>query len=301
MKWRKLGRMFVPNGEREWMASHAACPVPQQVDKDRHRFYFTSRDAHNRSVIASLEVDIREPQRVLALGSQPLLQRGSAGTFDDNGVSVGCVVVLPDETRLYYMGWTIRSPTIWENAIGVCRYADGGEGFRRHADPPILGRNPHDPQSLTYPWVLRDGPQWLMWYGSHLRAVEQRDEIRHVLKMAHSQDGISWVTNDEIVVDLVGSDFAVTKPCVLRDKDRWRMWFSRCRGDEYRMGYAESVDGRTWQCCDDEVGIHPSVDGWDSHSVEYGCVFDCRGERYMVYNGRDYGRTGFGLAVLEQD
>jgi predicted GH43/DUF377 family glycosyl hydrolase len=140
-----------------------------------------------------------------------------------------------------------------------------------------------------------------MWYGSHVSVVERREDIRHVLKSARSTDGLNWTTTGDTVIDLVGSDFAVTKPCVLRDGDRWRMWYSRCRVDRYRMGYAESVDGETWVCRDDEVGIHPSQDSWDSHSVEYGCVFDCNGSRYMLYNGRDYGRTGFGLAVLEQD
>ena len=33
--------------------------------------------------------------------------------------------------------------------------------------------------------------------------------------------------------------------------------------------------------------------------VEYPCVFDWNGRRFMLYNGNDYGRTGVGLAVLE--
>jgi hypothetical protein len=35
--------------------------------------------------------------------------------------------------------------------------------------------------------------------------------------------------------------------------------------------------------------------------VCYPCVFDAAGGRYMLYNGDGHGRTGFGLAVLEQD
>jgi hypothetical protein len=33
--------------------------------------------------------------------------------------------------------------------------------------------------------------------------------------------------------------------------------------------------------------------------IEYPCVFDHKGARYMLYAGNGYGRTGFGLAVLE--
>ncbi len=31
----------------------------------------------------------------------------------------------------------------------------------------------------------------------------------------------------------------------------------------------------------------------------YPFIFDHKGKRYMLYNGNDYGKTGFGLAVLE--
>jgi hypothetical protein len=74
------------------------------------------------------------------------------------------------------------------------------------------------------------------------------------------------------------------------------MWYSR-RTPDYRIGYAESSDGLTWARRDDLAGIEPTGDSWESRSVEYACVFDAGGERYMVYNGNDYGREGFGLAV----
>jgi len=44
-----------------------------------------------------------------------------------------------------------------------------------------------------------------------------------------------------------------------------------------------------------------SESGWDSESVEYPNVFDYRGAKYMLYNGNGYGRTGFGIAVLEHE
>ena len=46
-------------------------------------------------------------------------------------------------------------------------------------------------------------------------------------------------------------------------------------------------------------GIDVSDDGWDSEMICYPFVFDHKGERYMLYNGNDYGKTGFGLAILE--
>lgn len=33
--------------------------------------------------------------------------------------------------------------------------------------------------------------------------------------------------------------------------------------------------------------------------IEYPFVFDHRGERFMLYKGNGYGKTGFGLAIME--
>jgi hypothetical protein len=85
---------------------------------------------------------------------------------------------------------------------------------------------------------------------------------------------------------------------VLRDRDGYRMWYSY-RGEKYRIGYAESVDGMVWRRRDANAGIEPSPAGWEAGMIEYPAVFDVRGQRYMLYNGDGYGRTGIGLAILE--
>jgi hypothetical protein len=83
----------------------------------------------------------------------------------------------------------------------------------------------------------------------------------------------------------------------LREKGVYKMWYSY-RGGKYRIGYAESTDGKIFTRMDEAVGIGVSEDDWDSDMVCYPCVFDLRGVRYMIYCGNEYGKTGFGLAVL---
>jgi len=56
-----------------------------------------------------------------------------------------------------------------------------------------------------------------------------------------------------------------------------------------------------WKRKDREVGIDVSASGWDSEMIEYPFVFDHKGERYMLYNGNGYGKTGIGLAVLAKE
>ena len=78
------------------------------------------------------------------------------------------------------------------------------------------------------------------------------------------------------------------------------MWYGH-RGSAYRIGYAESVDGIRWIRKDDQAGIDVSPNGWDSESIEYPCYFTHGTSKYLLYNGNAYGKTGFGLAVLESE
>jgi hypothetical protein len=137
-----------------------------------------------------------------------------------------------------------------------------------------------------------------MWYGSNLAWGAAPETMQHVIKYAESTDGISWDRAGRIAVPLAGDgrEFAVARPNVIRERDRYRMWYSR-RTPDYRIGYAESPDGNAWTRRDELAGIEPSPGSWDGRTIEYACVFDAAGDRYMLYNGDDYGRAGFGLAV----
>jgi hypothetical protein len=85
---------------------------------------------------------------------------------------------------------------------------------------------------------------------------------------------------------------------VIKDGNLYKMWYCYAI-DNYRIGYAESRDGITWERKDDEAGIDVSESGWDSEMIEYPFVFAHKGTKYMLYNGQEYGQTGFGYAILE--
>ena len=300
MRWRKLGRVFCPENEAEWMTSHAANCVAWPLEGSRVRIYFTSRDAQNRGHIGWIEIDLRRPAEVLRRAAEPVLRPGALGTFDDSGVSLSCIVPDGDTILLYYTGWNLGVTVPWRNSIGLAVSTDGLH-FERFSPAPVLDRNRVDPYSLSYPFVLRDVETWRMWYGSNLRWGSSERDMDHVIKDASSVDPAAWTPSGRICIGIEREDeYAFSRPVVVRDSAAWRMWYSY-RGEQYRIGYAESADGMQWERRDEEVGMAPSASGWDAHSNEYPWVFDHQGRRYMLYNGDRYGFTGFGLAVLEQD
>ncbi len=298
MRWRKLGHVFVASGQYDWMATHAANPVVDYQGGDTYRIYFSPRDRSNRSTVGWIEVDLRFPRHVERVGEIPSLSPGSIGTFDDSGCSIGCIVRSGEKRLMYYMGWNLGVTVPWRNSIGLAISEDFGLTFQRVGRAPILDRSDSDPYSLSYPWVLYESGCWRMWYGTHTRWGPTVNNMLHVIKHATSSDGRKWERGHEAVIaPEANSEFAFSRPCVLND-GTYHMWYA-FRGDNYRLGYAWSLDGHVWNRQDDEVGITPTPGDWDGEALAYPCVFDHGSERYMLYCGNGYGRSGFGLAVLE--
>lgn len=300
MRWRKLGPVFSPSGRHPWMLTHASNPTIMHLDGELFRVYFSSRDAAQRSSICFLDIEMRTPTQPVRVGEYPVVSPGEPGLFDDSGASVACVIRRPGKIYLYYVGWNLGVTVPWRNSIGLAVSSDGGASFQKHSKAPILDRSDADPYSLSYPWVLRDGNAWQMWYGSNSSWGAQESDMRHVIKRADSSDGLVWRPDDLPAVALLPGEIALARPCVLRDGQRYRMWFSY-RGSRYRIGYAVSEDGQRWTRCDAVAGIDPSDSGWDAETVCYPCVFEHASSRYMLYNGNGYGRTGFGIAILESE
>src|SRR5215210_7015889 len=99
------------------MQSHAANPFAERLDRDLYRIYFSCRDAHNRSSISCVNVSLRT-LTVQSLADQPILSYGPPGTFDDSGVSLGCIVHDGPARYLYYVGWNLLVTVPWRNSIG---------------------------------------------------------------------------------------------------------------------------------------------------------------------------------------
>jgi hypothetical protein len=199
------------------------------------------------------------------------------------------------------MGWNLGVRAPWRNAIGLAKAAHVSDCcFERYSPGPILDRSPEDPYTLSYPWVLQLGPEdWRMWYGSSVAAAASNSEIRHVIKRAYSRDGIHWLRDGRTLIDFANEEeYAIARPTVLEHRGCLYMWFA-CRGAQYRIGCATSRDGEIWKRCDAALGFPPSATGWDSEMTCYPCAFRYRDQLWLAYNGNDYGKTGFGLAVWE--
>ena len=304
MRWRKLGRIFSPPSGLSWMTGYAAVPLAHRLSDERQRVYFSGRDLNQRSHVGYFEISMRDPARILRVSDHAVLAPGELGHFDDSGAMASSVVPREDGSLLmYYIGWNRGQTVPFYNAIGLAVSNDGGETFRRVRVAPIIPRDDADPCFTAGANVIVEGGRWRMWYLSCVRWERTDGGLRHYynIRYAESDDGIAWRKHRGAVIDFAGADeYAISSPHVRRDGDLYRMWYSH-RGAAYRIGYAVSLDGISWQRRDAEVGIDVSAEGWDCESIEYPCVTDHAGQRYLLYNGNHFGETGIGLAVLEEE
>jgi len=301
MKWIKKGLIFRPDGNNEWMKSHASLPIADKIKNDLYRIYFSSRNSKNWSSIFYVEININEPTKILRISESPILYPGKLGTFDDTGVMAASLVNKNEKKYLYYIGWNQSTTVPFRWSIGLALSKDGGENFTRFSEGPILDRNTIDPYLVSSPTVLLEGNLWKMWYISGLKweRISGKFRIPYHIRYAESHDGINWNREGVVCIDFKDkTETRIGRASVIKEEQTYRMWYSYA-GEKYRIGYAESDDGIHWFRKDEEIGISESSSGWDSEMIEYSYVFDHKGIRYMLYNGNNYGETGFGYAILE--
>ena len=299
--WKTHGIILKPDPSRSWMQSHVAVPAVEHVRGDIFRMYFCSRDAKNRSQIGYAEFDITNPEKMLYVTPEPVLKVGELGAFDDNGVTPTWVLDRGGKKYLYYVGWNKGTTVRMHLFVGLAISSDGGKTFKRHSRAPILERVKEDPLLTATLSILKEGGIYRMWYISGDRWFERNGETFPVynVKYAESRDAINWKRKGRVCLDYKNeAEHALARPCVIKEDGIYKMWYSH-KGADYRIGYAESKDGLKWTRFDEQSGITPPKQGFDSIMQEYGFVVSHKGRKYMFYNGDEYGRDGIGYATAD--
>ena len=300
-QWEKLGQLYKPKALCEKLQTHAANPLAIHLQDDVYRIFFSGRDAQNRSSVGFVDIDILT-QSIQYMNPQPVFEYGAADSFFVHGVSIGCAHYVGGKTLILFMGWQCPPSEHWRGDIGVL-LMENNNSMVLQSSVPYLSTDEIDPLSLSYPWVVKQPDNsFMMYYGSTLSWESPNGEMIHVINQASSSDGINWVKHGLAIPYSLGEAQAFSRPTVFVDKHgHHHMWFSYRSGlgTQYRIGYASSFDGRSWELALHQAGIDVANSGWDSEMIEYPFIFTHKGQIYMLYNGNGYGKTGFGLARLQ--
>lgn len=317
MKWKKLGKLFDPTEHAllEHCVEFAQSPQTL-VLADRVRVYFSTRERDSvgkyLSHIAYADFS-RDMSRLLGVSNQPVLPLGGLGCFDEHGIFPINVLRDGDRVLAYTTGWNRKVSVSADASIGLAISHDDGVTFQRYGTGPLLTASLKEPFLVADAFVQRFGDTYHMWYifGTKWQKFSETEPHDRVYKIAHatSPDGINWQRDGRLIIsDRLNADECQALPTVIAVDGVYHMYFCYrqahgFRQDSsraYRIGYARSTDLENWVREDSLAGIDVSADGWDSEMQCYPHTFQVDEEVYILYNGNEFGRHGFGIAVLEK-
>ena len=317
-RWKKLGKIFDPthfslaNGCVQFAQSPQAI-----VFADFVRIYFSTRSADQnsnlyRSHIAYVDM-AKDFSKIIDVSKHTVIELGKLGTFDEHGIFPMNVVRVGELIYGYTSGVNRRSSVPVDGAIGLAISRDHGHTFQRMGDGPVLAASLHEPCIVVDPFVQIFNDEFHMWYvfGLGWKQFANDTAPGRVYKIGHakSADGIHWKKEEarQILDNKLGDDECQALPTVIKMADGYHMFYCfrhssdfRKNSDRaYRIGHAHSVDLYNWTRDDTIMPIGPTPGEWDSDMLCYPHLFHCENRIFMLYNGNEFGRYGFGLAVLE--
>jgi hypothetical protein len=319
MKWNKLGKVFDPTQHKLPNDCVQFAQAPQAlVFDDFVRIYFSTRsvDKRNGKYLSHIAfVDTQKNLRdVVRVSDKTVIPLGGLGCFDEHGIFPMNVMRHGDSVYGYTCGWNRRVSVSVDTAIGLAISRDEGLTFQRIGDGPVLAASPHEPCLVGDGFVKVIGGVFHMWYifGTGWKRFAADAPPDRTYKIAHavSGDGVQWVKEEarQIIADRLGADESQALPTVIGIDGGYHMFFcyrqsfdfrtNKERG--YRIGHAHSDDLANWKRDDDNPVLDVTPGDWDSDMLCYPHAFESDGEVYLLYNGNEFGRYGFGLAVLER-
>ena len=313
-EWEKLGQVFDPTqlGDGFWMQEYAQ--APSVIKFDTHlRVYFSSRaKADNSGMYVSrmgfLDLSYDDLLTPTNLAPAPILPLGKRGTFDEFGTYPVSVTRVDDNIFAFYAGWTRCESVPFNAAIGVAKGNADGSEFNKLGEGPVIPYSPDEPFVMGSPKIRYFDGKWYLWYSAGKKWIksEGKPEPVYKIRMAVSTDGVNWEkVGQDLLENVLEEDECQASPDVTYYNGKYHMFFSyrhnlsfREPNRGYRVGYAYSDDLINWTRDDKQANFFTSEKGWDSESVSYCHLFTVNDDIYMLYQGNEIGRNGFGLAKL---
>jgi hypothetical protein len=216
--------------------------------------------------------------------NNPVLDKGPAGSWDENWAHNPCVMVIDDTFHMWYTGHRGNNFS-FDFQIGHATSPDGIT-WTRDPNNPVLTRGSKgawDVSWINLGSVLNDGTEYHIWYTGCDTLVGVK--IGH----ATSPDGLTWTKDPENPVLVTGNpgrwDYPrVDFPCVIFDGTTYHMWYSGGNSFTWRIGYATSSDGSNWTKYSSNPVLKTGRSGnWDSWSVANMSVIDSSGVKYKMW------------------
>ncbi len=317
MKWLKVGHIFNPINYKLPNDCTLFAQSPQTlVFDDFVRIYFSTRkkDFNGKYLSHISFIDYNfERNEIINISNHTVIELGKLGTYDEHGIFP--LNIFKDENKIlaYIGGWSRRKFISVETSIGISQSFDNGLTFKRLGEGPVLTSSLNEPFLVGDPFVAKYNNIYYMWYiyGKKWILSDKSEQAERVYKIGYaiSNDGLNWEKqNKQIISDKISSIECQALPTVIEHNKKYHMIF--CYRDafefrtnsekSYKLGYAFSDDLKNWTREDNLLEINFTENQWDSNMQCYPHLFYFKNDIYLLYNGNEFGKYGFGLAKLDK-
>jgi hypothetical protein len=235
----------------------------------------------------------------------PILSLGKPGEFDDTHIFAPTVGFDKGRFLLWYCGstgfaWDVAptpQPDERMYKVGLAT-SDDGKKFAKNPKGPVFEWG-DGVRSIITPTPLRNADGTLshedgklrMWFASTIFGGNRK----HTIHETTSEDnGLTWSKPSGVQIE---NGYC---PTVIKDGDRYHMWYTNVSKFPWFIAHAESLDGKTWQVAD-EPAITITQD-WEHRVTLYPAVLKADGVYLMWYgsyteNDRSEMAIGFAASL----
>ena len=310
------GKIFDPTDHALSNGCHEFAQSPQAIVFDDYvRIYFSTRsvDPGGKYISHALYADFDKTlQNILSVATEPVIAPAQLGAFDEHGIFPFHVMRHGEKIFAYTTGWSRRVSVSVETGIGLAISEDRGTSFTRIGSGPVLTASVHEPFLVGDAFVRYFEERFHMWYifGQKWKQFPDSPNLERVYKIGHvtSKDGVTWGPGSglQIIPDTLSSDESQALPSVVKSGDSYHLFFCyresvdfrKTPGRGYRLGYAKSSDLKSWHRHDELLEMERHLSDWDQNMQCYPHIFECDGRTFLLYNGNEFGRFGFGAAEV---
>lgn len=309
MKWEKRGKIFDRNTFKlDWFTKNAMMALPYILNDKILRVFVTLCDDENIGRIGYVDLDIDNPSTIINYSRRPVIDIGDPGTYDDNGVVTGSLFEDGDDLYLFYSGYQLGKKIPYMIFSGAAISRDGGESFEKlHKEVPMLDRIPTEKNFRCVPNIIQQGTTFKMWY--HADCFQQSAWLTNNMgkmqpvyseRYLESDSLLEWNGKGQSVLDFTSDDeHGLSIGSIWVEDSTYKCIYSvRTLSKGYRLGYAESLDGKKFERKDDELNIDVTQGDFDSEMMCYAKMINVKGRTYLFYSGNHYGMEGIGYAEL---
>lgn len=302
MKFKTINSKLIlsPKKLLNWQIGGIITPTPF-VMKNCVRVYTGFCDKKGISRIGYIDLDKKNPYKIKKISKKPILNIGSPGNFDDNGVILGDVIYVKKTYHMFYVGFQIPKKTKFLAFTGLAKSYDG-INFKKVQESPVLDRNKNGTKFRAIHSVIKINKQFhfFLGEGSAFKFLNKKYYPMYDAKVFKYNKIDNFPSNIQSrkIINRKKKEYRLGRPSVFNYKKKLHLFFTYdTLNKKYSYGYAYNKSGNFIRNDKNFIISKSEKNNADAKMICYPRYFKTK-KNYLLYSGNGMGKTGLFLSEI---